>query len=242
MTALNVNIDHVATIRQARGGDRPSPVDAALAAEKAGAAGIVAHLREDRRHIVDRDLMELRERISTRLNMEMAATGEMTCIALSVLPDMVTFVPEKRRELTTEGGLDVTGKRQSIAKVVSALQDAGVEVSLFIEPLAQQIDAAAEIGADMVEIHTGVFANTTTRKDADRELKQIESAVAYALAASLRVSAGHGLDYHNAGAVSGIAGVEELNIGYSIICRALFEGMQKAVRDMAEITGGGKRG
>ena len=238
MTALNVNIDHVATLRQARGGNEPSPVEAALAAEKAGAAGIVAHLREDRRHILDGDLLELRRRISTRLNMEMAATGEMTDIALSVLPDMATLVPEKREELTTEGGLEVAGNRRAVADVVSTLREKGVAVSLFIEPDCEQVEAAADVGANMVEIHTGALANAASQKNADREIRLIKNVVSSALSAGLPVSAGHGLDYWNAGAVAAIRGIEELNIGYSIICRAVFDGMEKAVRDMIKIIGG----
>ena len=238
MTLLNVNIDHVATLRQARGGSEPDPVKAALAAEKAGAAGIVAHLREDRRHILDGDLFELRRRVSTRLNMEMAATAEMTEIALSVLPDTATLVPEKREELTTEGGLDVAGNRRAVAETVSALQEKNVAVSLFIEPSPKQVEASADIGADMVEIHTGALANASSQKDADREMLLIKDAVSSALSAGLRVAAGHGLDYGNAGAVAGIKGMEELNIGYSIVCRAVFDGMEKAVRDMVAVMGG----
>ena len=238
MTLLNVNIDHVATLRQARGGNEPCPADAAVAAEKAGAAGIVAHLREDRRHILDGDLFELRRRVSTRLNMEMAATVEMTEIALSVLPDMATLVPEKREELTTEGGLEVAGNLRAVAETVSALREKNITVSLFIEPDTRQVEAAAQAGAEMVEIHTGAFANASSQKEKDGQINLIKNAVLFALSANLRVSAGHGLDYRNAGAVAEIAGIEELNIGYSIVCRAVFDGMEKAVRDMITVMEG----
>ncbi len=240
---LNVNIDHIATLRRAREGADPSPVSAALAAEKAGAAGIVAHLREDRRHIVDKDLYDLKKAVATKLNMEMAATEEMTDMALRVVPDMVTLVPEKREELTTEGGLEVAGNRLRIQRILSALSEKSITASLFIEPDSKQIEAAAGIGADMVEIHTGAFANAPARKEREKELETIKNSVSRALGSGLRVSAGHGLDYENTEAIAAIKGIEELNIGYAIIARAVFCGMEQAVREMIEILRGadGKR-
>ncbi|WP_462137415.1 pyridoxine 5'-phosphate synthase [Candidatus Mycalebacterium sp.] len=229
--SLNVNIDHVATLRQARGESEPSPVKAALAAEKAGAAGIVAHLREDRRHIQDADIYELRKSVRTKLNMEMAATDEMVKIALSVLPDMATIVPEKREELTTEGGLDVLGNQSRIKGVISELSKEKIMVSLFIEPDFDQIKAAADIGANMVEIHTGGWACADGIQK-ENELRAIEKAVFLARELDLRVSAGHGLDYENVSLIAKIAGVEELNIGYAIISRAVFDGIEKAVSSM----------
>ncbi len=234
---LNVNIDHIATIRQARGGTEPSPVKAALVAEKAGASGIVAHLREDRRHISDKDLYELKKSISTKLNMEMAATNEMVEIALSVSPHMATLVPEKREELTTENGLEISGNQERIKNVISVLSEKGIEVSLFIDPSFEQIEAAADIGAKWVEIHTGGFAEDSPDQDREKEFELIKNSVLYALDLKLHVSAGHGLDYTNAGIISSIKGVEELNIGYSIVSRAVFDGMERAVKDMIEVMG-----
>lgn len=228
---LNLNIDHIATVRQARGESEPSPVKAALVAEKAGAAGIVAHLREDRRHIQDADIYELKKSVKTKLNMEMAATDEMVNIALSALPDMVTIVPEKREELTTEGGVDVLEARSRIEEVIYVLSEEKITVSLFVEPDFEQIEAAADIGADMVEIHTGAFAGADGFQK-ENELQAIEKAVFLALDLDLRVSAGHGLDYKNVNSIVKIEGIEELNIGYGIIARAIFDGMEKAVREM----------
>ncbi len=235
MTGLNVNVDHVATLRRARDGDEPSPVRAALAAEKAGAAGIVAHLREDRRHILDEDMYELRESVKTKLNMEMAATPEMTKIALSVVPDMATIVPEKREELTTEGGLEVAENQPRIAEVVSALSEKGILSSLFIEPDCAQVEACSDMGVAMVEIHTGGFANAETEAERESEIELIKRAVSYASELGLRVSAGHGLDYKNTHKVASIPGIEELNIGYGIISRAVFDGMKSAVEEMIAI-------
>ncbi len=235
MPELNVNIDHIATLRKARGGTEPSPVKAALAAEKAGAAGVVAHLREDRRHIVDEDLYDLKKSVTTKLNMEMAATDKMTDIALSVIPDMATLVPEKREELTTEGGLEVAGNRRGIRRFVSALSESGITTSLFTDPNPAQIEAAAEVGADMVEIHTGAFANARSAKEKEREIELIEKSVSLALKSGLRVSAGHGLDYENTARVASIAGIEELNIGYGIVTRAVFCGIESAVKEMVAI-------
>ena len=231
-TKLNVNVDHVATLREARRGDEPDPVAAAAAAELAGARGIVVHLREDRRHIKERDLLLLRKTVKTRLNMEMALTDEMIAIAAETGPDMVTLVPEKREEITTEGGLDVLGSVDRSRAVVEKLKSSGLFVSVFIDPDERQARAAREAGADMVEIHTGSYANAGDEAAAIRELEKIKNLVNDALSRGLRVSAGHGLDYANVSAVSAIAGIEELNIGHSVISRAVFTGMEKAVRDM----------
>ena len=231
-TKLNVNVDHVATLREARRGDEPDPVAAAAAAELAGARGIVVHLREDRRHIKERDLLLLRKTVKTRLNMEMALTDEMIAIAAEIGPDMVTLVPEKREEITTEGGLDVLGSVDRARAVVEKLKSSGLFVSVFIDPDERQARAARETGADMVEIHTGSYANAGDEAAAIRELEKIKNLVNDALSRGLRVSAGHGLDYVNVSAVSAIAGIEELNIGHSVISRAVFTGMEKAVRDM----------
>ncbi len=232
---MNINIDHIATLRRARGGEEPSPIRAARVAEKAGAAGIVAHLREDRRHITDNDLYGLKKSVKTKLNMEMAATDEMLAIALSVLPDMATIVPEKREELTTEEGLDVAGNRLKIRRVVSALSESGITVSLFIDPVFEQIEAAADAGARMVEIHTGAFANQCLEKEKEKEFQMIEKSVPYALDMGLQVSAGHGLDYENTKAIASLEGIKELNIGYGVVSRAVFYGMKRAVEDMVAI-------
>lgn len=235
MIGLNVNIDHIATLRRMREGTEPSPVKAALAAEKAGATGIVAHLREDRRHIVDKDIYDLRKSVMTKLNMEMAATEEMLEIAAAALPDVATLVPERREELTTERGLEVAGNRPRIRQFVSALSEAGIVASLFIEPIPEQVKAAVDVGADMVEIHTGAFSNASTPEDKEKELKMIKDSVSYALGSGLRVSAGHGLNYENSKAIASVKGIEELNIGHGIVANAVFCGMKRAVGDMLEI-------
>jgi pyridoxine 5-phosphate synthase len=230
-----VNIDHVATVRQARGTNEPDPVAAACIVEQAGAEGIVVHLREDRRHIQDRDLKILREVVKLHLNLEMAATKEMIEIALTTGPDMVTLVPEKREELTTEGGLDVAGLGENLASAVSALKNGGIVVSLFIDPDAAQIKAAAKTGAQVVELHSGEYANA---KDAEEELAQLERIRNGAILAAklgLGVSAGHGLTYQNVAHIAAIESIEELNIGHSIISRAVLVGLEKAVRDMLDI-------
>lgn len=231
-TKLNVNVDHVATIREARKGDEPDPVAAATAAEMAGARGIVVHLREDRRHIKERDLFLLRRTVKTRLNMEMAPTDEMIAIAADARPDMVTLVPEKREEITTEGGLDVLRSMDRSRAAVEHLKSRGLFVSVFIDPDERQARAAREAGADMVEIHTGGYANAGDEAAAARELGKIKDSVNDALSRGLRVSAGHGLDYVNVAAVSAVGGIEELNIGHSVVSRAVFTGMEKAVKDM----------
>lgn len=234
-TGLNVNVDHVATLRQARGENEPDPVVIAAQAELAGASGIVVHLREDRRHIQERDLALLKQTVRTKLNMEMAVTDEMVEIAGKTLPDVVTLVPEKRQEITTEGGLDVRGDTERIAAAIEKLKISGLFVSIFIDPDLDQISASAQTGADMVEFHTGSYANARNETEMMMELDKIRKSTEDALSHRLRVSAGHGLNYVNVTAVSKIDGVEELNIGHSIISRAVFSGMEKAVRDMIHL-------
>jgi pyridoxine 5-phosphate synthase len=234
-TRLNVNVDHVATLRQARRGDEPDPVAAAAVAELAGASGIVVHLREDRRHIQERDLLLLKQTVRSKLNMEMAVTDEMIEIACGTLPDVVTLVPEKRQEITTEGGLDVRGDTERIAAGVERLKSSGLFVSIFIDPDPDQISASAQTGAHMVEIHTGSYANARDETGMMMELDKIRKSTEDALSQRLRVSAGHGLNYVNVTAVSQIDGIEELNIGHSIVSRAVLSGMEKAVRDMINL-------
>lgn len=237
MPRLNVNVDHVATVRQARGGNEPDPVLAAYLAELAGAHGIVVHLREDRRHIQERDLRILRQTVRTKLNMEMASTGEMVAIASEVKPDMVTLVPEKRKELTTEGGLDVAGNFKNISGAVKELKKAGIFVSLFIDPDSEQIKASGETGAQMVEIHTGSYAEAANDSEKEAELKKIKKAVKKASGLGMRVAAGHGLNYVNVGPVAGIKEIEELNIGHSIVSRAMMVGFERAVSEMVRLIG-----
>jgi len=235
MARLGVNIDHVATVRQARGGTEPDPVAAAAIAELAGADGITIHLREDRRHIQDRDLKLLRQTVKTRLNLEMAATHEMVGVAITVKPEMCTLVPEKRQELTTEGGLDVRYNLDQVKASVESLQSGGIVVSLFVDPDPDQIKAATKAGADYIEIHTGAFAEAKEWKAVDQELIKIENAVKLAQKLGLGVNAGHGLNYTNIKLISAIRGIEEYNIGHSIISRAVLVGLDKAVRDMVEL-------
>ena len=232
---LGVNIDHVATLRQARGGMEPEPVVAAGIAEMAGADGITIHLREDRRHIQDRDLRLLRETVQTRLNLEMACCEPILDIAVATLPDQATLVPERRQELTTEGGLDVAGSLRPVTDAVRRLQDAGIPVSLFIEPSAEQVAASAQSGAQSVELHTGAYANARTPEDRARRLSQLAQAAAAARDLGLRVHAGHGLNYTNVRPVIALPEVEEVNIGHSIISRALFVGLAQAVREMKSL-------
>jgi len=229
---LSVNIDHIATIRQARRGDEPDPVAAAVLAELAGAEGIIVHLREDRRHIQDRDLRIVRQTVRTRLNLEMAATGEMQRIALEVRPDIVTLVPEKREELTTEGGLDVFSRVEVLKPFVGTLQDAGIPVSLFIDPDDQQVSAAKKTGAAWVELHTGTYANAKQERAREEEFGKIVEAAKLAASLGLRVGAGHGLNYVNVQWIARVPEIEELNIGHSIISRAALTGIDAAVRDM----------
>ena len=235
MAKLGVNIDHVATLRQARGASEPDPVAAAAMAELAGADGITIHLREDRRHIQDRDLKILRETVQTRLNLEMAATEEMVTIALAVKPEMCTLVPEKRAELTTEGGLDVRIHQEALKPFVERLQAGGIIVSLFIDPDPDQIKAANKVGADYIEIHTGAYADALSWKEEAQELIKIENGVKLARKLDLGVNAGHGLNYANVKKVAAIGGIEEFNIGHSIMSRAVLVGLDRAVRDMSEL-------
>ncbi|MBN2288258.1 MAG: pyridoxine 5'-phosphate synthase [Candidatus Glassbacteria bacterium] len=232
MIRLGVNVDHVATVRQARRTVEPDPVAAAVLAELAGADGITVHLREDRRHIQDRDLRLLKETVRTHLNLEMAASREIIGIALECLPDQATLVPEKRREVTTEGGLDVAGNSRALSSAVSALRDAGIMVSLFVDPSPEMIRASAGVGADAVELHTGCYANAGTQRDRDRELELLKEAAALAEKNGLRVLAGHGLTYFNIRPITTIAQLEEVNIGHSIISRAVLVGLERAVREM----------
>ncbi len=228
MSRLNVNIDHIATIRQARRTNEPNPVSAAVICELAGADGITTHLRSDRRHIQDYDLIALKQAVITHLNVEMAATDEMVEIASRVKPDVVTLVPETPQEITTEGGLDVVAHKKTIKKAISKLKDSGIFVSLFIDPDEEQIKAAAQTGAPFIEIHTGEYA----RKPNQANLKKVIAAVKYAKKLGLRVNAGHGLDYNNVGPVARIKEIEELNIGFAIIARSVFVGLKKATQEM----------
>ena len=229
---LGVNIDHIATVREARGTRFPEVVQAALVAEQAGADGITAHLREDRRHIQDRDIDLLRGLLETRLNIEMAVTDEMVSIASRVRPFACCLVPEKREELTTEGGLDVVGQFERIRSVSQRLLEGGTEVSLFIDAEARQIEAAAKTGAPVIELHTGHYADAITPEARDRELQRLTQAALLAVQMGLRVNAGHGLNYHNVDAIARIPLIRELNIGHAIIARALFSGLDQAVREM----------
>jgi pyridoxine 5-phosphate synthase len=232
MPRLGVNIDHVATLRQARGGREPDPVWAAVLAELGGADGITVHLREDRRHIQDRDLRLLRETVRVRLNLEMSVEPEVVAIALQVRPDQVTLVPERRAELTTEGGLDVVGQFDRVAEAVARCRAAGLEVSLFIDPHPDQVGASLRAGAKAVELHTGRYADAPTPQEQARELGALTLAGANAVASGLALHAGHGLNYQNVTPVALIDGVAELNIGHSIVSRALLVGMENAVREM----------
>ncbi|CAA9890489.1 pyridoxine 5'-phosphate synthase [Candidatus Methylobacter favarea] len=232
---LGVNIDHVATLRQARGTRYPEPVQAALIAEQAGADSITAHLREDRRHIQDRDIFLLKEMIHTRLNMEMAVTDEMIGIATEVKPQACCLVPEKREELTTEGGLDVAGNLPRLQWACDKLSAAGVEVSLFIAPEQAQIDAAIKAGAPVVEFHTGRYAEVKTLQLQAEELERIRQAARYAHSAGLQVNAGHGLHFYNVEAICTISEIVELNIGHSIIAQALFSGLAQAVKELKQL-------
>ena len=229
---LGVNIDHVATLRQSRGGRYPEPIQAALVAEQAGADAITLHLREDRRHIQDRDVQMLSDILQTRMNLEMAATAEMAAIAARFRPHDCCLVPEKREELTTEGGLDVAGNLDHLKEYCGELKDAGIRVSLFIDADPKQLDAACEVGAPVVEIHTGHYADAHDDRSRQSELERIVTAVAHGRQLGLQVNAGHGLDYHNVKAITAIEGITELNIGHAIVCRAVFTGLEQAVREM----------
>ncbi len=232
---LGVNIDHVATLRNARGTKYPDPVHAAEIAERAGAAGITIHLREDRRHIKDRDVRILRETLQTRMNLEMAVTDEMIAIALETQPEFVCLVPEKREELTTEGGLNVAGQLDRVKAATQTLSDAGIKVSLFIDADNKQIDAAVACCAPFIELHTGAYADAETEDVLQDELKKIAAGASYAASKGLIVNAGHGLTYHNVEAIAALPEIYELNIGHSIMGRAVFDGLEKAVADMHKI-------
>jgi len=232
---LGVNIDHVASIRQARGTRYPDPVQAAAVAEQAGADIITLHLREDRRHIQDRDVTIMRETIQTRMNLEMAVTDEMLEIACRTLPDEVCLVPEKREELTTEGGLDVAGKHERVASGVKKLIDAGILVSLFVDPDESQLDACVQAGAPVVELHTGHYADAVNDEEREAEYQKILTAVDYGRAVGLKVNAGHGLHYHNVQRIAALAGISDLNIGHAIIARAVFSGLSDAVGEMKNL-------
>ncbi|MGZ0078735.1 pyridoxine 5'-phosphate synthase [Methylomonas sp. Kb3] len=232
---LGVNIDHVATLRQARGTRYPEPVQAALIAEQAGADGITAHLREDRRHIQDRDIYLLKDMLHTRLNLEMAVTEAMLAFAVKVEPQACCLVPERREELTTEGGLDVAGAADKMRSACQQLADANIEVSLFIDPDCRQIDAAVQVGAPVVELHTGRYADAASKLEREQELQRIRTAAAYAHQAGLQVNAGHGLNIANVEAICRIEQIVELNIGHSLIAQALFSGLGSAVRDMKRV-------
>ena len=244
MPSLGVNIDHVATLRQARYREtpdspnaEPDPVAAALVAEKAGAVGITAHLREDRRHIQDRDIFNLRERISTKLNLEMGLSEDIVQIALQVRPHDVCLVPENRQEVTTEGGLDCAGQIERLRSVVAKLHEVGARVSLFIDPEENQLRAAAALRAEFVELHTGAYANAFGAKR-ERELEKLRRGAALALDLGLRVNAGHGLNYENTAPILSLPGLEELNIGHSIVSRAVSVGLEQAVLEMCRIVCG----
>ena len=235
MTILCVNVDHIATIRQARGGDEPDPVFAAAIAESAGARGIVAHIRGDRRHIQERDLEILRRTIKTHMNIEMAATEEMLEIARRIMPEEVTLVPERPEEITTEGGLDVAGRRDELREHTAKLHDAGIKVSLFVDPDVKQIEAATKLGARMIEINTDAYSLARGEREIHTELAEIGRCASLASESGLRVAAGHGLNYRNVSMISALPEIEELNIGHNIIARAAFVGLEIAVRDMADI-------
>jgi len=232
---LGVNIDHIATLRQARGTRYPDPLQAALVAEQAGADSITAHLREDRRHIQDKDIYGLKETLHTKLNLEMAVTDAMIAMAIEVMPQACCLVPERREELTTEGGLDLLADPEKIRAACQALAGAGVEVSLFIDPDIKQIDAAVKSGAPVVELHTGRYADAQNRQEQLLELQRIQKAAEYAYQVGLQVNAGHGLNVHNVEAICRIAQIVELNIGHSIIAQAVFSGLDQSVRDLKRI-------
>ena len=238
MPRLGVNIDHVATIRQARRTIEPDPVWAASLAELAGADGITIHLREDRRHIQDRDLRVLRQTVQVKLNLEMAADDEITNIALDVHPDQATLVPERREEITTEGGLDVIANRERVRTCTERLKEAGIEVSLFVDPDVGQIEASRELGADAVELHTGQYADAVSSADQDRQFETLVTAAAVALGQGLVLHMGHGLTYRNVSRIAAIDGISELNIGHSIIARAVLVGLERAVREMKTLVAG----
>jgi pyridoxine 5-phosphate synthase len=232
---LGVNIDHVATLRQARGTRYPDPVQAAIEAEQAGADAVTLHLREDRRHIQERDVEMLKGILQTRMNLEMAVTEEMLAIACRIKPEDCCLVPERREELTTEGGLDVAGQLPKVTDACARLAEAGVRVSLFIDADLKQVDAAVQAGAPVIEIHTGHYADAQGRGSQARELERIVSAMRYGTEAGIQVNAGHGLNYHNVKPIAALESIRELNIGHAIVARAVFTGLQEAVREMGRL-------
>jgi pyridoxine 5-phosphate synthase len=233
-TTLGVNVDHVATIRQARGTDYPDPVAAAIVSELAGADQITVHLREDRRHIQERDVRILKEVVTTRLNLEIAITREMIDFALEIRPHMVTLVPERREERTTEGGLDAIGLQDTLPEIIRTLSDAGIIASLFVDPHVDQVQASVDVGAPMIELHTGDYAHAQGATVA-RELARLRSAATHGVASGLLVAAGHGLGYRNVGPIARLPEIIELNIGHSIVARSLFVGLDRAVREMLDL-------
>lgn len=235
MIELGVNIDHIATLRQARGTSYPSPVEAALIAESAGADSITLHLREDRRHIQDRDVETLKGRLKTRMNLESAVTDEMISFALHIRPEDVCLVPERREELTTEGGLDVLRHFKQVKSACERLSKAGIRTSLFIDPDPAQIDAAVKAGAPVIEIHTGHYADATTKSEHQAEFERIRAAVICGIDRGLKVNAGHGLHYQNVQQIAALSGISELNIGHAIVAHALFIGFEQAVREMKRL-------
>lgn len=232
---LSVNIDHVATLREARGEIEPDPVIAAGICELAGAEGIVCHLREDRRHINDRDVKLIREVVKTKFDLEMAATDEMIKIASDIIPDLVTLVPENRNELTTEGGLDISASKSKLENAISAMHSKNILVSLFLDPVPENVDKALEVGADIIELHTGKYSNTFVEKDQLIELSKIASVAQMAAEMGLIVTAGHGLNYYNIFPLLNMKEIREVSIGHSIVSRAVYTGLQKAVEDMVRI-------
>jgi len=232
MAKLGVNIDHVATLRQARGGFEPNPISAAIVSEKAGCDSIVAHLREDRRHINDDDVAELKRKIKIKFNLEMSTNEDIVNVAMKIKPDQVTLVPEKRKELTTEGGLDVSVNLKKISEVVSKIHSKGIKVSLFVDPQIEQLEASKKAGASIIEIHTGRYANAKNPRDIKRELSAIIDAVKIGRKLGMTVNAGHGLNYVNVKEIAAIKEIEELNIGHSIISRSVFVGLENAVKEM----------
>ncbi|MBI4384189.1 MAG: pyridoxine 5'-phosphate synthase [Nitrospinae bacterium] len=241
MIRLFVNVDHVATLRQARGTVEPDPLAAALLAERAGADGITVHLREDRRHIQDRDVDRIRKGIKTQLNLEMAAVEEMVRIALDTKPEQVSLVPEKRQEITTEGGLNVRSQKEHLLGIADRLKPVGIRFSLFVDPDLEQIEAARQIGADSVEINTGIYTETKEPEALQRELDKIRAAARHGAGLGLRVFAGHGLTRENVVAIAAIPEIEELNIGHSLIARAVYSGLEKSVKDMLQAMEQGAR-
>ncbi|MCX6120774.1 MAG: pyridoxine 5'-phosphate synthase [Ignavibacteriales bacterium] len=235
---LAINIDHIATLRNARGGSDPDPVKAALLCEEAGAVGIVCHLREDRRHMKDDDVRRLRDTIRKKLDLEMAATEEIIGIAIKTKPDLVTLVPERRLELTTEGGLDVVAQKKYLGEVVKQFRRNNIPVSLFIDPTDVQVRASADIGTDMIEIHTGEYAEAKTESEVQEQFQRIQEAAKLGQSLNLGVNAGHGLDYENTAAIAAIHEIDEMSIGHAVIVRALFVGLEQAVREMLHVVEG----